>query len=298
MVTYGLRIFFHSTDDRVLITVPGHPHRAGRRLHDNPWGIGITKDMIDRLFKAAGCEGMEYLIEVMASSEFGYRGLNETIINRLVDLTGLKRMAYFDGFDRHDDFPLPKPDHHFYKKNTLWAAETALDASPKAELLIYAYSHGAVPRIDDKGTPRGPLSELKQKYADRVRFIELELDRNGKQKRPDDMLNVCLARMIQSGLGDYFEEKDVDLVSRDLLPLVRLLPERGSLGVFGRPGFTGLFDWIAAAPQKDAIAAFPSAKAIALIDHFKFRWWADPGLDDFRSFFGVVPEIGKECLLP
>jgi hypothetical protein len=294
----GLRSFFQATDDSVLITVPGVATSVQEIDMYNDWGIGITTAMIRQLLEDAGLKGIEFTIEVLTCWHTGYRGFNETIINELVDLKAVKRMVYLNAFDRHDDFPLPKRDHPFYKKNTLWAADTALKASSSVEIAIYAYTTDGVPRSDGKGTPEGPLQELKQKFGSQVRFIDLEFDQHGKPKKPNELENICLARVINAGLDDFYEEKDVFRVSPDILPLVKLLPPRGSLGVLGRRGYIDLFDWITKAPQKDAIAKFPAAKAFEMIDRFKFeRKPTGHGQYGYRNYH-FIPEIGKECLLP
>ena len=294
----GLRSFFQTTENSVVITVPGVATIGQTINMYNNWGIGITTAMIRQLLDDAGLKGIEFTIEVLSCWHTGYRGFNETIINELVDLKAVKRLVYLNAFEQHDDFPLPKRGHPFFKKNTLWAADTALKASPSAEIAIYAYSTEGVPRSDGKGTPDGPLQELKQKFGSQVRFIDLEFDQSGKPKKPNELENICLARVIDSGLDDFFEEKDVFSVSPDILPLVKALPPRGSLGVLGRRGYTDLFDWISKSPQKDAIARFPAAKAFAMIDRFKLELRStEQGQYAFRNYH-FIPEIGKECLLP
>ncbi|HYJ19368.1 MAG TPA: hypothetical protein VEW72_09360, partial [Burkholderiales bacterium] len=294
----GLRSFFQSTEDSVVITVPGVATIGQTINMYNNWGIGITTAMIRQLLDDAGLKGIEFTIEVLSCWHTGYRGFNETIINELVDLKAVKRLVYLNAFEQHDDFPLPKRGHPFFKKNTLWAADTALKASPSAEIAIYAYSTEGVPRSDGKGTPEGPLQEFKQMFGSQVRFIDLEFDQSGKPKKPNELENICLARVIDSGLDDFYEEKDVFSVSPDILPLVKALPPRGSLGVLGRRGYTDLFDWISKSPQKDAIARFPAAKAFAMIDRFKLELRStEQGQYAFRNYH-FIPEIGKECLLP
>jgi hypothetical protein len=294
----GLRSFFQATKDSVLITVPGVATSVQQINMNNDWGVGITTAMIRQLLEDAGLKGIEFTIEVLTCWSTGYRGFNETIINELVDLKAVKRLVYLNAFNQHDDFPLPKRDHPFYKKNTLWAADTALKASSSAEIAIYAYSDEGVPRSDGKGTPEGPLQEFKQKFGSQVRFIELEFDQSGKPKKLNELENICLARVVQSGLDDYYEEKDVFRVSPDILPLVNLLPPRGSLGVLGRRGYTDLFDWITRAPQKDAIAKFPAAKAFAMIKKFKLEPKPTERTQYAFRNYQFIPEIGKECLLP
>src|SRR5262245_58207125 len=97
------------------------------------WGVGIPTTMIGQLLEEAGLKGIEYTVDVVSCWLSGYRGFNETIINELIELKAVKRLVYLDAFNPHDDFPLPKRGHPFFKKNTLWAADTALKASPNAE---------------------------------------------------------------------------------------------------------------------------------------------------------------------
>jgi hypothetical protein len=282
----------------VLITIAGFSLREpGIGPRENRWGIGITTARIEQLLEKADLKGIKYDIEVMAGWSTGYRGLNETIINKLVELKALKRIVYLDRFDAHDDFPLPDPRHPFYKQNTLWALDTALQAS-QADVFVYAYTDG-VPRIDDKGTPPAPLPALQQKFGARIHFIDLEFDPAiGRRIDPNPLEKVCLARTIQCGLDDYYDEHEVQRVSPHILPLVKLLPPRGSLGVMGRPNYTRLFDWIAAAPQRDAIARFPATDAFLLADLYGLlRGYTWAGQEAFRQV-QFVPELGKESLLP
>src|SRR5262249_13494533 len=127
--SFGLRGYFYSSMNSVLITITG-----------DVWGIGITTQMIRELLDAAGLKGIDFSVEVMAGYSAAFRSLNETVINKLVDLKNLKRLIYLDAFYDHNDFPLAPKTHPFFKRNTLWAIDTAFNEGADAELFIYAYS--------------------------------------------------------------------------------------------------------------------------------------------------------------
>jgi hypothetical protein len=290
---FGLRNFFAASSDSVLITIPGV--EAGWKGFGRAWGIGITTAMIKELFEAAGLKDIAFTVETMAGYSTGYRGMNETIINKLVGLAVLQRMAYLDAFYNHDDFPLASPSSSYFKKNTIWAADTALGASTTAQLLIYGYTTGGTPRTDSKGTLRGPFAQLSKTFASRIRLIDLEFKQGSVPAIAAQVENICLARLIQDGIDDYFERKDV---RADILALVDQLPDRGAFGTFGRAGFIDLYGWITAAPQKAALAGFPHDKAFAMVGKFRlFSDWTDKGWYEFRHR-DFVQEICKECLLP
>jgi hypothetical protein len=301
--SFGLRKYFFESSNSVLITITG-----------GVWGVGITTQMIRELLDAAGLKDIDFIVEVMAGYSAAYRSLNETLINKLVDL---------DAFYNHDDFPLAKKTHPFHKRNTLWAIDTALNESGDAELFIYAYSITGTERATQfkKGAPP-PRPKvliddfLAKRFAKRVmHFIDLEYDprirdTSGNNKFED----ICLARLIQSGIDESFESKDIPA---NILDLVNLLPDRGSLGTWGRTGFIDLFAWVAAKPQKDVISKFPADKAFNLVKTFNLLGnWTRETSGDSKKFLvahGVpeklvpgyflrhvdfVQEICKECLLP
>ena len=98
--SFGLRRYFYDSTDSVLITITG-----------DVWGIGITTQMIRELLDAAGLKGIDFSVEVMAGYSAAFRSLNETVINKLVDLKNLKRLIYLDAFYDHNDFPLAPRTH-------------------------------------------------------------------------------------------------------------------------------------------------------------------------------------------
>jgi hypothetical protein len=289
---FGLRTFFAASPDSVLVTVPGvESHWNGAA-----WGLGLGSNTIAVLLEAAGVKGMEFAVEVMAGYSTGYRGLNETIINKLIDLSTLKRVSYLDAFYNHDDFPLSPPRHAFHKKNTAWAVHTALTASPAAEVFIYAYTTGGVPRKTGKGKdPKGPFKELQAAFGARIRLIDLEFAQGKVPALADQLEKVCLARLMQAGSGNYYEER---WLPADITALIKLLPFRGEFGVLGRSGFTNLYDWVGKQPQKDALARFPRDLAVKVVAYYNLLGgWTDDHWYNLRHV-DFVQEIGRECLLP
>jgi hypothetical protein len=290
---FGLRSFFSATADCVLVTIPGV--EAGWTGYGRAWGIGITTDMIRQLLAVAGLADIDFTIEVMAGYSTGYRGMNETIINRLVQLDALKRIVYLDAFYHHTDFPIAPPSSPYFKRNTVWAVETVLGAVASAQVLIYGYTTGGTPRADGKGTLRGPFASLRNTYASRIRLIDLEFKQGGVPSIAEQVEKICLARLIQGGIDDYFERKDV---RADILALVDIVPDRGAFGTFGRSGFIDLYKWITAAPQRAVIRGFPHDKAFAMVTKFRLlAGWTAGGWYEFRHR-DFVQEVGKECILP
>jgi hypothetical protein len=316
--SFGLRRYFYKSNDSVLITIP-----------DQEWGNGITTQMISDVLDVAGLKGINFSVEIMAGYSAAYRGINLTVINKLVDLTKLKRLIYLDAFYFHDDFPLSAKTPVVQKipTNTLWAIDTAFNESADAELFIYAYSLGGTERTtDDFRTgkppprPKVPIDDFLKKWSpNRMHFIDLEFDARIRDKLGNNKFeSICLARLIENGINESFEDKDPKLTP-SILALVNSLPERGSLGTWGRAGFIDLFSWVDKNPQKDAISRFPADKAFNLVKEFNLLGgWTrttDPGSKTKKALInhGVpvklipgyalrhvdfVQEICKECLLP
>jgi len=289
---FGLRSFFADTEDLVLVGVSG----IERTWKDVPtaWGIGVSAEIIRGLLDQAGLTGVPFQVEVMAGYSTGYRGLNLTIVNQLVDLGHLTRILYLDAFYHHDDHPLPAPSHTYFKKLTLWACDTVFAAST-AEVWVVAYTHpGGTPR-DSGNEPTGPLAQMLALGGDSVRFLDLEFRRDGLEPVADDLEKVCLARLVQAGVDDYFGFSSLPAAMQ---LLVGLLPARGSLGVAGEPAFTSFRDWRKDPYVSRALADFPVAAALALVNkHRLLGDWTDSKRFEFRHRT-FVQEIGKELLLP
>jgi hypothetical protein len=288
---FGLRSYFSASTESVLIGVPGIESGFGWDKLGVAWGIGITTEMIKQLLAEAGVGGMEFTVEVIAGYSTGYRGVNETIINKLVDLGELKRLVYLDAFYLHDDAPVAPKTSPYYKKNTVWAVDTALTASASAQLFVYAYTTGGTPRSIADAMLKGPLA----KYKTKTKFIDVEFKHDSVPPIADQLEKICLARLIQGGIDDYFERKDVP---DKIVALIDLLPARGAFGTFGRTGFTDVHTWISATPQRAALAGFPQDKAFALVKRFSLLGnWTTRSSYNFRHR-DFVQEICKECLLP
>jgi hypothetical protein len=290
---FGLRSYFSETRTPVLVGVPGF--ESGWDDVPKAWGVGVSTTIIRRLLDDAGLTDVPFQVEVMAGYSTGYRGLNLTAINKLVDLTHLTRFVYLDAFYWHDDHPMPPASHPFYKKLTVWAADTVVRASAAAEIFIVGYTHpGATPR-DDHNNPKGPLNELKALRQGATYFLDLEFKRDGLDPVADDLEKVCLARLLQAGVDDYFTLASLPLAAQTL---VRLLPPRGSLGVAQLPGYTSLRRWRLDPAVKAALAAFPWKDALALVvQHKLLSAWSTGARIEFRHR-DFVQEIGKELLLP
>lgn len=290
---FGLRQFFADTGVCVLVGVSGF--ESGWKNVPKAWGVGVSTAIIRTLLDGAGLKDLPFQVEVMAGYSTGYRGLNLTAINKLVDLSKLRRFIYLDAFYQHDDHPQPPASHPFHKKLTLWAADTVLKASPAAEVLIVGYTHpGATPR-DDKNNPKGPLKEIAALKEGATTFFDLEFKRDGLDPVADDLEKVCLARLLQAGVDDYYSLASLPM---KMQKLIALLPDRGSLGIAHLPGYRYFRTWRLDPQVKAALAAFPALQALALVDHFKLLdGWSTDARIEFRHR-DFVQEIGKELLLP
>jgi hypothetical protein len=290
---FGLRQFFAETGVCVLVGVNGV--ESGWKNVPKAWGVGVSTKIIRTLLDDAGLKDLPFQVEVMAGYSTGYRGLNLTAINKLVDLSKLRRFIYLDAFYWHDDHPQPAETHPFHKKLSVWAADTVFKASAAAEVFIVGYTHpGATPR-DAKNNPKGPLKEIDALRPGSTYFLDLEFKRDGVDPIADDLEKVCLARLLQGGVGDYFELTSLPM---KMQKLIALLPDRGSLGIAQVPGYRYFRTWRLDPAVKLALAAFPTMSALALVDHFKLLdGWTTSARIEFRHR-DFVQEIGKELLLP
>jgi hypothetical protein len=111
----------------------------------------------------------------------------------------------------------------------------------------------------------------------------------------DDLEKVCLARLLQGGVGDYFAQASLPM---KMQKLIQLLPDRGNLGIAHMPGFRYFRTWRLDPGVKAALAAFPAVQALALVDHYKLLdGWSTSARIEFRHR-DFIQEIGKELLLP
>jgi hypothetical protein len=298
---FGLCDFFASSDDSVLVTVPGVEKWSG--YGQVPWGIGITTAMIRTLFDSVPLENVDFNVHVMAGYSTGYRGVNLTVINKLVDLSALERLVYFDAFYRHNDHPLAPRTSKYFKNATRWAVDTALSASGAAQVVIYGVTGGGTPRQGGDHQPTGPLKEMLADHGAKIVFADLEFPRDKKRAVMDDLEKVCLSRFIQGGIDDYFQDS---AVPSDVLDFINVLPSRGSFGTLGRAGFTDLYTWIKTKPQSNLLAGFMPGHARRLVAaHDLLSGWTakpSPG-STVLSWYEMrhrefVQEIGKEALLP
>ena len=290
---FGLRHFFSDTRVCVLIGVNGF--ESGWKNVPKAWGVGISDAIIRFLLDEAGLKDLPFQVEVMAGYSTGYRGLNLTAINKLVDLSHLRRFVYLDAFYWHDDHPQPASSHAFHKKLSVWAADTVFKASSTAEVYVVGYTHpGATPR-DDKNEPKGPLKEITALRPGSTSFLDLEFKRNGVDPIADDLEKVCLARLLQGGVDDYFSLASLPM---KIQKLIALLPDRGSLGIAQLPGYRYFRTWRLDPAVKTALAAFPALTALALVNKHKLLdGWSTDARIEFRHR-DFVQEIGKELLLP
>ena len=281
---HGLRSFFANTADRILIEVGGVesvPEATG------PWGIGITDAIVlDLLNQAVGTK-VAPQVEVLAAYSTGYRGINGTINNGLIDLTHVKKMIYFDCLYRGDEPKAPSgaampPKRHREAPaksafNTWRAVQAVLAASHTCDIIVYDVTPGGTPTYSDGARkvdlPGATFIELKQ--------LNVELKA------------LILARLMDNGIKDgYFTDKKVPAGIRDLIPL---LPRRGTLSsgaLSTTPGSIG--KWAKDNSTKMAQAVKGFAAAMELARTHELMGWATPPTEFGHD--GFLPEFGWEHL--
>jgi hypothetical protein len=299
MTLFRLRPFFANETNSVLITIPGV--ESGWTGVFSAFGFGISTDIINKLMTAANLDGIDTSVEVMAGYSTGYRGVNQTAINQLVDLSNLTRLIYLDAWYHHDDHPLGASTSPYYKKNTKWAIDTALGKSPNANVVIYAFTHpGGVPRTNPGQTnqsspdpPNEPVQSLMTQYPNKIQFIDFEFKFNTRPAIDDSLEKICLARLIQLGIGS---EVASSAVPSSLMTLITALPDRGSFGTLGVTGYTDLYGWVAS--HTSELSGFSITQAMAIVVPKKLlgNWTVSSHYEMRHRMF--VLELGKEPLLP
>jgi hypothetical protein len=300
MSLFRLREFFANETNSVLITVPGV--EGGWAGIPIPFGYGISTSIINDLMTEAGLGGISFTVEVMAGYSTGYRGVSLTCINQLVNLSSLKRLIYLDAWYHYDDHPLMPAASPYFKRNILFAVDTAMSKSASLQLVIYAFTHpGGVPRSNPAQTdqtkedpPNEPVATLMTKYPGKVNFIDFEFKFQTRPAIDDALEKVCLARLIQFGIAaSTFTAASVPA---GITGLVNALPQRGSLGTLGLAGFTDIYTWVSG--NTSVINAFSISAAMSLVTtHNLLGSWTAASHYEMRHRMFVI-ELGKEPLLP
>jgi hypothetical protein len=291
-----------------LIVVPGvETEDTSVPAADDGWrgihigfGVGISTQIIKDLMTEAGLPDIEFTVEVMAGYSTGYRGVNLTVINKLVDLSKLKRLIYLDAWYHHDDHP-KTTSGPYVGKNTRFAIETAFTQNADVQIVIYAFTHpGGVPRSNPSQTnqntpnpPREDVSYYIKKFPSHINFIDFEFKFDTKPPIDVALEDICLARLIQFGIGNKF---DAGAVAAQLKALVDVLPERGSLGTLGFAGFTDLYGWISSHNTEISNFKIPDAMQMVTTHNLLSDWTTSSHYEMRHRMF--VIELGKEPLLP
>ena len=118
----------------------------------------------------------------------------------------------------------------YFKKNTRWAIDTAFGKSPSVNVVMYAFTHpGGVPRTNPSQTnqsipdpPNEPVAPLVSTYPGHIQFIDFEFKFNSRPAIDDSLEKICLARLIQLGIGASVQQS---AVSAPLMTLINALPD-------------------------------------------------------------------------
>jgi hypothetical protein len=279
---HGLRSFFEKKADCILIEVGGIesvPEKTG------PWGIGITDAIIADLLTRALGRKVPSKLEVLAAYSTGYRGVNGTINNSLVDLTHLQKMIFFDCLYRADGpkapggAPMPPKRHREAPRsafNTWRAINAVLAASSNCKIIVYDVTPG--------GTPT---------YSDKARMVEIPGATFIELKPFNVALKaIILARLMDNGIKDgYFTDAQVPVSIRDLIPL---LPVRGTLSSSSSLTSGTIAKWAKDNSTKIAQSIKGFAKAMDLARIHQLMGWATPPGEFGHD--GFLPEFGWEHL--
>lgn len=204
---FGLRTFFAQSPDRVLITIPGiEPDRKAGIL--KPWGIGITKDQISDLLKAAGSSAIPE-VRIIACFSTGYRGMNGTINNKLIDLDKVERLIFYDALYEGTEPTPPKG----FSSNTRRAID-AVQASTKNKVELIAYA------VTEGGTPANPSG---RRLVSLPEYSVIDLKRKAIA-----LQTLIWARVLSNGVQDgFFAAGNIPQPIRNLID--GSLPKRGSV---------------------------------------------------------------------
>jgi hypothetical protein len=252
-----------------------------------PWGIGITAQMIVDLLSAALSANVPCQVEVLAAYSTGYRGLNGTINNSLVNLTHLRKLIFYDCLYRADgpEAPhgAPMPPHRHPEApansafNTWRALQAVTAASPTCQIIAYDVTQG--------GTTT---------YSDGKRMVEIPGATFIALKTLNvELKAIILARLMDNGMKDgYFAAAAVPASIRALIPL---LPARGSLSSDTSKTTAGAIGrWAADNSTKIAHAMRDFGPAMKLARTNQLMGWATP--DTEFGHDGFLPEFGWEHL--
>jgi hypothetical protein len=266
MNRHGLEIFFATSTDRALITVPGR--EAGWITPAVSWGIGITSKQIDDLFTAASMPNQKWQVEIMTGYSTGYRGVNGTINNSLLPINKLKTLIFYDALYAANE---PSPGGN---------TKLMLGALPAGvQLVAYDVTDGGTPHPFRVALPSGAITiDLKSRFT--------------------SLSALIFARLLEKGLKDnYIKAAEVPAPVQTLI--ANGLPARGTLASSSvrQPLATSgtLDDWAKLAANKPAIAAINTNKTWALVRDRELMGWRVAGPGDL-AHDGFIPEFGWEFL--
>lgn len=325
---HGLRSFFADAEDRVLITVPGlEPSQIDKRL---PWGIGVTKGQIDKLFADAGktvgnwivsarsaswpqgmrkppdpgidpgtvakaIAALKWEVTVLACYSTGYRGLNGTINNDLIDTSKVVRVVFYDALYRGDEpvlaaaaVPPPKkhPEAPSRSPYRTWQALDKLRSKvPDLQVVTYDVSPGGTPHYKDGrrevDVPAATLIDLRPTIA------------SGGY-----LTGLIWGRVLLNGYADgYFTWQELPDPLRKLVEAVGPL-DRGTVRSSPLARAAGkaveLDAWGRAHQQIIDNALRKEKAARALISKHKLMGWQPPPGEERHD--GFLQELGWEFL--
>jgi len=282
---HGLRAAFDRNGKAVLVTLPGR--------EDSPlFGFGITQAQLVSLLRAVGLPGVPR-VRVLAGFSTGYRAVNGIINNTKskratppagtptgskpgtgLDLTGVRKIIYFDAFYRGDE---PAPGKNTERALKAIHAETG----GSARLVIYEVTSAGTPSPLRAARPTGmPVTHLNIKPS-----IE-------------KFTALALCRVIDMAIKD--EYTDAAGVTRHggkpVLDLLPKLPARGTVGSASGLGATNVTSWCTDAEAKAAAAAGPKLLT-GLINPHGLVGWAPGGIGAFQHDCHLF-EFSWEHLVP
>lgn len=271
---HGLRTFFASKADRVLITISGREADQSTIPPTKAWGAGITDQQIRQLFTMAGFPAANFKVDTLAGYSTGYRGVNGTVNNGLISLADVARLVFLDALYRGDD-PVPGG-------NTLQMLQKVRAVNPNVALIVY--------EVTDGGTPRSLSGQTAVALPPTAKFINLKPQFN-------PLVALLLARISDNGVKDgYFGPASVPQPIRQLSAD---LPPRGTLAsspLTQAAAVNGtLAAWAATRLPTIAAAVALSPPLVTLIQTNALTGWSFPDTGSM-CHDGFMPEFGWEFL--
>jgi hypothetical protein len=285
----GIRSFFQENNDfAAIIVVPGIEKED---YNSNRWGISLTDIEIAGLLEKFFSRKVPYRVVILSAYSTGINGLNQTILNRLINLTHVQRVIIFDCL------------LEFASGSTVNSLKKISSTNSNIRIIIYWSTPGssdANKLIDN---------DSKLKVVEDLKPIGLSMNSNviplAHKRKPYRAL-IC-ARILQAGIKENLVEFSAN--SKTAFEAL-VLPPRGEMisdktmykSVYGSlpPTKKILDDWYNSNKKKvDAFSAFldPMDGGVkSLISQIRDKLMGWPAKEGSELHDLLIPEFGWEYL--